>query len=191
MDRVDALIIMDGGLAGAIACAMECERGLRVVAWQPPPGGGLSSGGRPSAEAGRGGALVRQQAELYGAVEVVQGGSGFEGPADAGTLLLEAARAAAARGALRVVWPRACGESVDEMFRVTERADLVARLAGLEGEDGAGAGLRLETPFVDLTQEQLLDLARDLEILESVWAARPVLPAVPGIHRTGGSSAVA
>jgi hypothetical protein len=173
MDRSDVVIIMDAGLAGAIACAMECERGASVVAWHTPPGGALSAEALRGVDHERAAALVREQAELYGAVEIVlcEDWSGQGG--DASSMLLEAARGAMGRGASRVIWPRACGEDLDEMFRVSERADLAARLAMLDGHRHPSSGtpaLRIETPFVDLTPEQLKILASDLEIDESIWA---------------------
>lgn len=174
MERSDVVIIMDAGLAGAIACAMECERGAGVVAWQTPAGGALSAEALRGVDHERAAALVREQAELYGAIEVVlcEDWSGHGG--DGSSMLLEAARGAVARGASRVVWPRACGEDLDEMFRVSERADLAARLAMLDDDRSAGSpasgGLRIETPFVDLTPEQLTALAKDLEIDDSIWA---------------------
>lgn len=193
MDRADVVILMDGGLAGAIACAMECERGLRVVACQAPPAGAVAPSDRAPLDGARAAALVREQAELYGAVELLQGAAGVDGHADATALLLDAARAAGARGARRVVWALACGESIDEMFRVTERADLVGRLAALDADDRASPALRIETPFVDLTHDQLLDLARDLEIPDGIWAARPSAPphARAGRSAPPGGSAVA
>ena len=173
MDRADVLIIMDGSLAGAVACAMECERGHTIVAWLPPPRSGLRAPDLGAVDAARAERLVREQAELHAVGELII--SAPDGArADPSMLLLDAARAAGARAAARVVWPVARGDSVDAMYRVTERADLATRLARLDAEDRAesGPGVRIETPFVDLTHDQLLDLARDLEICEETWVGR-------------------
>lgn len=173
MERGGVIIIMDGGLGGAIAAAMESERGTPVVAWATRPGSPLSRGDMVALDAHAAADLVRAQAELYGATETVlpEPAAHPERDEDAATLLFETLRGAAARACERIVWPIAAGDDVETMFRVTERAHLANRLAALDAEERGRPAVRIETPFVDLQGDQMMDLAHDLEIDSGIWAA--------------------
>jgi hypothetical protein len=94
--------------------------------------------------------------------------------------LLAAGREAIRRGWSRVVWPVALGgegkargglEAVSEAF---DRAGACARLLTL---DAGPEGLCIQTPFVDFSDEQLADLAGDLDApLHCAWFGRPTSP---------------
>lgn len=94
-------------------------------------------------------------------------------------MLLEAAQVALRAGIRRVVWPirvmrPECTESmdtkVDEIARAIDRAILASRLASLDAQDGTALDVVIETPFVDLSNGQMVDLATDMGIpTETCW----------------------
>jgi len=161
------LVINDGSLAALVAAAAERDRGIDVVAWVPPPGLGLSEPGYACADAL---ALVRHQASVLGYERTIAGhptlsatpgeGSGIETT----VLLLEAARIALAHGCARVVWPLALGDDLAAMAWAEERAELVTRLLLLDEESGRGRSVEIGTPVVDLSRDQIEDLAEDLGV---------------------------
>lgn len=179
-DGTRALVINDGSLAAAAASLMELER-RPVVAWIPPCPSPLSTDDPAVPTAG---ALVEKQADLFGYEEVLRGASPTSaGPErravhstalglEASILLLEAVVDAAEAGAGRVVWPIVAGADLDAMHLASERAQLVSRLAWLDERRLAGLAVAVETPLVDLTAEQVADLARDLDVPKRV--ARPI-----------------
>ncbi len=89
-------------------------------------------------------------------------------------MLTEAAYLALELGLQRVVWPiripqqhpdriRAIGDAID-------RALLISRLVTLDATDETAHEVVIETPFVDLSDAQIVELARDMAIsLESCW----------------------
>lgn len=88
--------------------------------------------------------------------------------------LIAALYGAARAGIDSVLWPisAAIGESVDvDLASVfADRALLVGRLVALDASRHARPSVRIETPYVDLTDTQLADLAADLAVpLSSVW----------------------
>jgi hypothetical protein len=95
-------------------------------------------------------------------------------------LLLDACALAAGRGVRRVIWPVALAGSPAEDFALDavaaalDRALLVGRLANLDIESAGGpaGGVRIETPFADLQDDQLADLAADMAVpIRSCWWA--------------------
>ena len=94
-------------------------------------------------------------------------------------MLLEAGQIALRAGIRRVVWPIRVmrpemnvpvDELVDQIAQVIDRAVLTARLASLDAGEGTAVDVVIETPFVDLSNEQMLDLADDLAVpLETCW----------------------
>ncbi len=97
-------------------------------------------------------------------------------------MLLEAAQIALRAGIRRVVWPiRVMRPEMDQMdvqmetlvdqiAQAIDRAVLAARLASLDASDGTAVDVVIETPFVDLSNAQMLDLAGDLAIpVETCW----------------------
>ena len=94
-------------------------------------------------------------------------------------ILLEAAQIAMRAGIRKVIWPvrvlrpessRSVQELVDEIGIAVDRAILAARLASLDANEGTAVDVIIETPFVDLSNEQMADFAGDLAIpLETCW----------------------
>ena len=89
-------------------------------------------------------------------------------------LLTEAAYLALESGIKRVIWPlrvaqnhpnriKAIGDAID-------RAMLVSRTVSLDATPDTAPEVVIETPFIDLTDAQLIDLTRDLSLpIESCW----------------------
>jgi len=75
---------------------------------------------------------------------------------DAGMVVAAGVGRAAALGVAEVVWPVHVGDDLDAMLRESERGRLARRLAGLD-LDGPPPALRL--PLLDLTDDQIADLA--------------------------------
>lgn len=98
-------------------------------------------------------------------------------------LLLAAAEDAVRLGLSRIVWPVHLGDGtrgagpagrasgVDRLASVFERALLVGQLASIdlaeslreEGVRSAGKGVAIETPYVDFTDVQMMELALDMD----------------------------
>ncbi len=100
---------------------------------------------------------------------------GLRGEVDTLTLL-RACYLAAARRCTRVVWPVHCklpeGEAadLDRISRSIDRALLVGRLISLDDDELGGIEITIETPFVDLEDDQIADLALDMELpVEACW----------------------
>lgn len=88
--------------------------------------------------------------------------------------LLAALYGAARAGIDSVLWPvsAAIGERVDVDLASTlaDRALLVGRLVALDASRHTRPSVRIETPYVDLTDTQLADLAADMAVpLSTVW----------------------
>ncbi|MBL0928471.1 MAG: hypothetical protein IBJ11_12610 [Phycisphaerales bacterium] len=103
-------------------------------------------------------AVARAGEEQAGRV-VVLAAPGEGGPSES---LLGACREAAKRGARRVVWPVWCGGDAAALHAAFERAFLIQKLAALDA--GPGRGIAVETPFADLTEARLRELAEDLDV---------------------------
>jgi hypothetical protein len=182
------LVIADGSLAGLVALAIASEETVRRenVGVAEPPVVWLPSMGSEAAQADR---AVRRQAEAYGAVYVGMGaGSGVAsidggapGPTRTATLI-QAGTLALANVCRRVVWPVQDGgetpddlASVESIGRELDRALLAGRLVSLEAPEAGLPEVRFETPFVDLSDRQLAELADDLAVpVETCrwWGAR-------------------
>jgi hypothetical protein len=86
--------------------------------------------------------------------------------------LLAAAYVAAAHRCDRVVWPvqspaPVSGEDDVDLDRIAadvDRALLVSRLVALDADEHGRPGLRIETPYVDLSDRQLAELAFDMDV---------------------------
>ncbi|MBA4028020.1 MAG: hypothetical protein C0475_02575 [Planctomyces sp.] len=113
-----------------------------------------------------------------------RGNGGEEGQAHIHTdVLIAAARAAARLGIGRVVWAVAVGSGaglagraeIDAVADAYDRAVLVSGLVSLEHPEMGPAGVRIETPLLDLSPDQVMDLALDLdaplELLGGIGAA--------------------
>ncbi len=174
-----ALILSDGNLASLLACASAAEE--------------LSAIDDASADAERAVVLayrlaepltqthidaVGQQTRHYGLTECPTDKRPLSATASGGTEgereavgLLSACHLAAALGCRRIVWPTsaAAGDSIDldRLSAVTDRARVVSRLATL---DVGPLGVSIETPYAELTDKQVADLALDIGVaLETCW----------------------
>ncbi len=172
-----ALVIDDGGVAALVVCCVAPEP-ARVTPFAAPPAG-ASAGNRIDAS--------KRRAGLLGLAEpVVREGTGSElseDPfAETTAILLDAGRLAGRFGLSSVVWPVHLGIDLDAMERELARARLVERLVSLDAPAGTAAeSLRIETPLLDLTPEQIAALARDLDApLEAAWWCHKAGPAPCG-----------
>jgi len=189
------LVLLDGDLPGLVALASACE----AVAIDPRAGRPAEGDPAESAAAPRVSAMLdfsapdpdngrlraaRAQAERFGAHWVSERGGGAppareHGPARTATLL-HALHEAARLGSCSVVWPIWQGRlsdggvaSLDAVATEMDRAELATRLGGLDlsGDAGAG-GLYIETPYADLDDASIADLAVDLDVpVETAWWA--------------------
>lgn len=188
------LVLCDGSIYSLLACAAVAEDAMRreaagrgKVLLFPPSINGDDARER----------AMSRQADLFGLEAVkrlsVQSrpeadtGSPAEGstsgtqslsPATDGELetlaLLSATYLAARAGCTRVLWPinAAVGESLDldRIAQAHDRALLVSRLVALDAVVHAVPGIHVETPYVDLTDRQIADLAIDMDLpLDACW----------------------
>ncbi len=96
-------------------------------------------------------------------------------------MLLSAAIEAVSFGLSRVIWPIHAGAAkdvnTDALADVCDRALLAGQLVGLDvaragAADGAALvrSVRIETPYADLTDAELMDLALDMDVpLNACW----------------------
>jgi len=161
------LVIHDGSPEALIAC-LVCPDPARVVAWFNP----FVSSARKSRMS-----AAKRQMDLLGLDCLITPGEMEPSGGDRSTApggrttwsLLHAIAAASSRGSSRVIWPVRCGEDPDAGATAADRALIVGRLAALDAEPGR-APERIETPLLDLTLEQMLDLAKDLDApLDASW----------------------
>lgn len=167
------LVIDDGDVAGLLGCASAAEANPTGSAVWADVGTGADGVDRDRA--------VRRHAEAY-ALEFIGAGQDLtrpgvqEGGFGATRLLVEAGLEAARRGIDRVVWcvhfgGRGPGDKtdLDAVAKACDRALLTTRLLSLD----APRDLRIETPYVDLSDVQVAELAADLDVsLEACWWAR-------------------
>lgn len=159
------LVICDGSLAALVAAAAERDRGIEVFAWIPPSNSGLSAPGFSALGVPE---LVRAQGALLGYTGVLEHAAA-EAPSESGVMtisgmLIDAVRAAAGLGCVRVVWPITVGDDLSAMAWADERADLINRLGMLDEEAGLGSPPLIVLPLVDLSDAQVDDLATDLAV---------------------------
>lgn len=91
-------------------------------------------------------------------------------------LLTDAAYFAMQLGFRRLVWPIRIPEDhpdrISAIGTAIDRAMLVSRLVSLDATTETAPGIQIETPFVDLSDAQMLDLVADLALpLETCWWA--------------------
>lgn len=182
------LILVDGGLAAFVACAaFSEERALAAAA---------AGEGTPAVEGfalaypanGAGhplrAAAVKRHAVFAGLTALfprpTASKHASEGHAE--TLdLIAAAYIAAEHRCTRIIWPvsAAVGEniSLDLLASITDRAMLVARLVAIDPAAAHVSELHIETPYSDLTDRQIADLAIDAGVpIEMCWWHRPEIP---------------
>jgi len=182
-----ALIITDGGLPSLLALCVETARQAtpdgQPAAWFALTPG--QSDERPwRAKAARHAAEVMRTGELIewtGSDSLI----GLTLTRAWTSLLLSAGAVAIEARISRVVWPIQIGSPISgseaerdatlsAIVAVTDRAVAVSRLLALDAGD---EGLRIETPWVDQSLDQLADLAGDLDApLNGCWLGRPGTP---------------
>ena len=164
-----SVVLSDGGLASLVAAAAEIEAALATGDSSAPMPLMVEWPGVSRASS----ASVRRQAEALGLVvrdlpdsPEIESVGGREA-----TALLHAAYLAMASGCGRVVWPvqftTASPDGDCDLEReaiAVDRALLVSRLATLDAGSFGLPELRVETPFVGMTDHQLAELALDLGV---------------------------
>ncbi|MBX3407227.1 MAG: 7-cyano-7-deazaguanine synthase [Phycisphaeraceae bacterium] len=190
----NALILSDGGVGSLVAVWREwvsrptvrggtdIRAALRTVIRGEAASAsvllGTSPPGTPRA------AAAARQAELAGVpfVQSVECGI-MESLSSAA--LLRAAEIGAARGLSRIVWPvhLGGGTSSAAMTTAADRAAQVSQLALLDlPRAGGPRTLEIETPLLDLSDAQVLELALDLDV-----PLPRLRDAVSGLEAAGGS----
>lgn len=168
------MVICDGSLPALIAVANEVGAAEPPLLWSAPSVGD---------DAERVASSIESIASSYSLERVA--GLSPEAPVSEhdrqDRMLVAAAHAAMSLGCSRLVWPIQFGghstdawPELDSVAIAVDRAVLVARLAGLAASEHGLLELSIETPFVDLTDEQIADLAVDLAIPAELcwwWAA--------------------
>ncbi len=91
-------------------------------------------------------------------------------------MLFDAAYLAIQLGLKRLVWPVRIPMNHPDRIKgigdALDRAMLVSRLVSIDADESTAPEIIIETPFIDLTDAQIADLAMDLAIpLESCWWA--------------------
>ncbi|MCW5766118.1 MAG: 7-cyano-7-deazaguanine synthase [Phycisphaeraceae bacterium] len=174
--------IEGGGGAGVVVGGAD-EESLRLAPHLVFRPAGLSP---PAWEA------VERAAEICQLGRVINGSAGGEAELAVGLeppetaaglaesrLLLDACEEAVRQGLTRIIWPVQLGpgrlgqsadpDRVRAIARAADRALLASRLAALDAPASA-AGLRIETPWLDLTDDQIADLAADADApVSAAW----------------------
>lgn len=150
-----ALIIDEGGLPGLLAC-MVAPTPRAALAWFPAS---------ESPASNRRLDMVRRHTAFLELADVISD------PAESGhgsstTLLLAAGRAALRLDCSRLIWPVFVGDDTEAIAREHERARLIAGLLRLDADRGA---LAVDTPFLDLDDRHLADLAVDMDAPAGLW----------------------
>lgn len=175
-----AVLIDDGGVASLTVCCLANEPSrLTPITFSS---GGPGSKSRTDA--------VKRRADLLGLASPIirparateQPSTPNDPPSETTALLLDAGREALHLGINRVIWPIHLGIDLDTMERELDRARLVERLLNLDAPASAGSeAIRIETPFLDLSDEQIATLAADLDApLDAAWWCQKDGPAPCG-----------
>jgi len=161
-----AMVIDDGGVASLVVCCLANDP-TRVTPYAAPPSG-ASAPNRVEA--------VKRRADLLGLGQPILREATGDEPAEdpfgeITAILLDAGRQAVRLGLNVLIWPVHLGLDLDAMERELARARLVERLVSLDAPGGAmGESLRLETPLLDLTPEQIGALVKDLDApIDAAW----------------------
>ncbi|TVQ30082.1 MAG: hypothetical protein EA376_14075 [Phycisphaeraceae bacterium] len=156
-----AILIIDDGAPASLAACLLCEDTASSLLWIPQD---LPAPRSPRIEA------VRRHADLLGFPAPLEAAEHPQPPLAIPRMLLAAASEAGRRGCPRVIWPIHHGDDLDDMARAADQAALLTHLARLEGDSPAHTPVSIHTPFLDLTDDQLIDLARDLDLpAEACW----------------------
>jgi len=163
------LILFDASIVSVLACAGVAEESARDDA---APRGTLMPFPPSHAADRRVGAVLQRCAELF-SMEVLASPApddqASRAPGEQESRdLLGAAYVGAKHSCTRIFWPvsAAAGEGLD-LDRIAEahdRAILVSRLAALDAAHHGVPGLRIDTPYLDLSDRQVADLAVDMDL---------------------------
>jgi hypothetical protein len=177
------LILSDGGLPSLVACMHAREAAIlggvkpesllqqaMVLAFVPQPEAVLLQRKAAATQAeslglgwcgheARGFAMASPQAD-DGEREAIE--------------LLGAALLAARLGCERVIWPATAGTSdsvvLDRLAQINDRALVTARLASIASSTATASGIVIDTPFAELSDRQVADLAMDIAApMETCW----------------------
>ena len=181
------LILSDGGLGSLIAVAAETAAMVAVGrdgGEQEPEDVAVAFFPWHDVDAEAAKASVERHCSLFGAslAHVPRIGAGKSGGLVSegcrlSVNLLAAAGAGASMGRRRIVWPviAGAGESpdapdLDAMSSAVDRSILVSRLASLDEFLAGHDEVKIETPYLDLTEGQAAELAVDLSVpVETCW----------------------
>lgn len=174
------LAIVDGGLESLVA-SMLVDPPKRAIAW--------FAGGPPDQIELRRSAAA-SQADLIGLESAVDSicdsvlWSALPGGFGEATLLLAALAQAAKLDRSRVLWPRHVAGDLNDMLDAADRALLVHRIGLIELENTESPNIRIDTPLIDLTDRQLVELAVDLDApVWSCWFEQPQAVDIPAAQR--------
>jgi len=188
-----ALIVTDGGLAGLLACFIEgvckpvgavSEDGAtgarkRPVAWCVCRPEQAAQREARLAAARHAGTLAHLGAVIEGRVEAHSGPTDLRATGQEQSRMLLAAGAEALRqGLTRIVWPIHLGgpggeeaearggasgseKVLERIADACDRSLVCGRLLSIEAPE---TGVTIQTPFVDFTDEQIADLAADVNL---------------------------
>ncbi len=165
MSGLECILIDRGDLPGLVAAGLENDPSGLLI-WHPL---------EPDAAADRRRELIEEHGRLFNARQVVVSGVRDLGLADIppptgmyqAQMLMGAAIIARQFNCRRIVWPHHVGPDSDAVAAAMERADLVSGLTDVEDE--TGEELAIDLPIVDLTDEQLVDLAEDQALPMRAW----------------------
>lgn len=179
MNRIDVttglVVLSDGDIPGLVACAFARDALLRAKPGAPVPT--VAAFPTDVEEHPARLAAAKQQAESLGLQFTKLPLPGVRGVSDAeheNHELLAAAFSAAQASRATVLWSAtaATGEDVDidRLAKITDRAMIIGRLVASETETHGVPGVRVLTPFADLSFRQIAELALDLAVpLRCTW----------------------
>ena len=165
------LVIVDGDLASAVGCAAAAEAAVSMhgperadvpapIAFFP---GWLDE---PRVAAAEIQARANRMKVVRGVAPRVGQGRQVSG-VDESIALVEACGVATAEGCSQVLWATCVGGAeprVEDVATRIDKAALAGRLAACDRVEGVDAAVRVESPYADLSDEQLATLARDLGV---------------------------
>ncbi len=164
------LIIVDGSLESLVA-SMLVDPPDQSIAW-------FVGGSPEEVELRR--TAARIQADLLGLGEIREVSDGADfwadlpgGFGEAG-LLLAAVTEAVRDGISRVMWPKQVAGDLDAMLDAADRALLIQRVGLIEQQRASTPDLRIDTPLIDLSDQQVAELVVDLDA--PAWASWWALP---------------
>jgi hypothetical protein len=163
------MVLSDGDLPALTACAAAAEAAIGIAAANDRPVV-VPFPSTVSSNPARMGAVARQAEALL--LNVLPAPATIRQSADGESEshdLISSAYAAARMGIGIIWWPE-CPGNLERMGEVAERALLAGRIVAIDSETHGLTDVRIETPYLDLNDEQLAELALDLAVpLETAW----------------------